>query len=34
VGFLLVVFVSFILPVLLGVAGIALAYWFIQWLLL
>ena len=33
VGFLLVVFVSFILPVLLGVAGIALAYWFIQRLL-
>ena len=29
VGFLLVVFVSFILPVLLGVAGIALASWFI-----
>jgi hypothetical protein len=29
VGFLLVVFVSFILPVLLGVAGIALASWLI-----
>lgn len=30
IGFLLVVFVSFIMPVLLGMAGIAIAYYFIR----